>query len=398
MLADNSEMLDPGLATRRRTAADPVGFCTITLIFWTIYALTGCYRLTPYNAHVYLAYSILHGRFDLVRPPGHFEVINVAGHNYVAYGIAPSLLMLPFVALWGLDFHQALFGALLAALAVSFWWSSLGWLNFKGSERGWLTALFGLGSLFWFYGGRDGSTWSLTHITVVFGLMLAIQELVGRRRGWIIGLGFGLAVLSRQPALLSMPFFIGVLALQTTQKGQFILTNLSFASTFGGLALFDAYYNYARFGNPFDNGYRRWALKSLDVGPHCRGLFNIRYVPRNAQMYFLQLPYRVPGFPWFDPALGGFSIFLSTPALFLALATNYRDRLNLLALYCCIGIQGTSGFAEFGCRYSLDYLPFVMLLAAAGTRNLPSWMLRVVTVAGVMVEIWGIASVIYKGL
>ena len=404
MLANNSKVLGSTATAHRKSVPDPVGFWTIVAIFWMIYAISGCYRLTPYNAHVYLAYSMLHGHFDLIRPPSHFELIRIAGHDYVAYGIAPSLLMLPFVALWGLDFHQALFGAVLAAMAVGFWWSILGSLNFKGSERAWLTALFGLGSPFWFYSGRNGSTWSLSHVTVVFGLMLAIREIVGKQRGWFIGSGVGLAVLSRQPALLSLPLFMGMLGRQKTQKREFILAHLSFAFMFGGLILFDAYYNYARFGSPFDNGYRRLILNSRDIGPCSWGLFNIKYVSQNTRMYFLKLPDRLPNFPWFDPGLGGFSILVSTPALFLAIGADYHDRINLLALCCCLTIQGVyltyywSGFAQFGCRYAVDYLPFVMLLAAAGARNLPRWMLHIATLAGIIVEIWGIGWAASKGL
>ncbi len=404
MLVSNSKGLDSRATARRKPACDPVGFWTIVIIFWTVYALSGCYRFTPYNAHVYLAYSMLHGHFDLIHPPDHFELIRIAGHKYIAYGIAPSLLMLPFVALWGLDFHQALFGAVLGAMAVGFWWSILGSLNIARSERVWLTILFGLGSPFWFYSGRNGSTWSLSHVTVVFGLMLAIHEVVGHQRGWLVGLGVGLAVLSRQPALLSLPFFIGMLGRQKTWKREFVLAYLSFALVFGGLVLFDAYYNYARFGSPFDNGYRRLILNSRDIGPRSWGLFNIKYVSQNARTIFLKLPDRLPDFPWFDPGLGGFSILLSTPALFLALRADYRDRINLLALCCCLAIQGMyltyywSGFAQFGCRYSVDYLPFVMLLAAAGARNLPRWMLPTTTLAGMIVEIWGIGWAAYKGL
>jgi hypothetical protein len=400
--ADNFKVVDSTPGAQRESTPDLVGFCSIFVTFWAIYAVSGCYRFTPYNAHVYLSYSMLHGRFDLIDPPGHFELIRSAGRAYIAYGIGPSLLMLPFVACWGLDFHQALFSATLAAIAVSYWWSILGLLDFKGSERAWLTTLFGFGSLFWFYAGRNGSSWSLTQVATVFGLMLAIHEMVGRQRGWLIGLGFKLAVLSRQPVLLSLPFFIGELARQKGRKA--VLNSFSFFLTLGGLALFDAYYNYARFGSPFENGYKLLVMNSLDVGPHSWGLFNIKYVPQNIRLYFLTLPSRLQSFPWFDPGLGGLSILLTTPALFLSIGADYRDRFNWLALYCCVAIQGFyltyygTGYSQFGCRYSMDYLPFVMLLAAAGAKRFPRWMLRTVTLAGIIVEIWGIGWSTYRGL
>jgi hypothetical protein len=60
-------------------------------------------------------------------------------------------------------------------------------------------------------------------------------------------------------------------------------------------------------------------------------------VPQNARIYFLKLPERLPNFPWFNPGLDGLSILLSTPALFLSLAADYHERVNLLALFCCVG-------------------------------------------------------------
>jgi hypothetical protein len=40
----------------------------------------------------------------------------------------------------------------------------------------------------------------------------------------------------------------------------------------------------------------------------------------------------------------------------------------------------------------MDYLPFVMLLAAAGAKHFPQWMLRAVTLTGMVVEIWASAG------
>lgn len=376
----------------------------IFLLFWGIYIVTGCYRRSPFNAHVYLAYSLLHGRFDLIDPPGYFETVQFAGRSYIAYGIGPSLLMLPFVAIWGLDFHQSIFMAGLAALAVTLWWSTLARLEIQGLARGLLTVLFGLGSLFWFYSGGSGNTWSLMHVTAVFGLMLAIHEMLGEGRGWLVGIGFGIAVLSRQPVLLSLPFFVGGLWREDAKKIRDKLSKeMWFVACFGALMIFDAFYNVARFGSVVDNGYKRVVLATTDPRFLPWGLFSVNYVAENAKIYFLKLPENVPEFPWYDPTMGGFSIFISTPALFLATAADYRKIFNLLSLAACLGIQTLylfyfwSGYAQFGCRYTVDYLPFVNLLAVSGSKNRPLRTLAYVTFAGMLIEIWGIAWWRYKG-
>jgi hypothetical protein len=398
--ADGSRPVE---AAAKSPAPQAVAFLAIFILFWGVYIGTGCYQRNPFNAHVYLAYSLLHGRFDLINPPAYLETVKFSGRSYVAYGIAPSLLMLPFVAIWGLDFHQPVFMAGLAALAVSLWSSTLGRLGIHGLFRGLLTTLFGLGSLLWFYGGAKGNTWSLMHVTAVFGLTLSIHEIFGKRRGWLVGIAFGIAVLSREPVLLSLPFFVGMLWIDDSKRINGALTReMWFASCLGALIIFDAFYNAARFGSVFDNGYQRVILATTAPRFLPWGIFSFRYVPQNAHTYFLKLPENLAEFPWYDPTMGGFSVLISTPALFLAAAADYRKRSNLLALGACLGIQVIyltyfwSGYEQFGCRYTIDYLPFVNLLAASGSKNQRVRPLLSATLAGLLVEMWGIGWWRYK--
>ena len=390
---------DPeAVAVSRQPASSyehPAVFWLIVLLFWRIYETTGCYTATSYNAHVLLAWSLLHGHFYLIDPPPYVEMVTLAGRSYIAYGIGPSLLMLPLVALWGPDFNQSSFNAALGGLAVALWWSITGLLGLDYWKRIWLTLIFATGSLFCFVAGQSGNTWSLMHVTTVFGLMLAIYDVLGNRRGWVAGLGFGIAVLSRQPALLALPFFTVMLWSGAATNGtRIVKRELAFASALGLLLVFDAYYNYARFGSPFDNGYRRVVEATGGSGPW--GLFSIHYLTQNCPIYFLQLPERIAGFPWLNPTMAGFSIFISTPALYLALAGNYRERINQLALAAVVGIQAIylvyywTGYAQFGCRYTVDYLPFVMLLAAAGSKYCLNWMLALYAVIGTLIELWGL--------
>lgn len=377
----------------------------VFLVFWGLYAISGALRWTPYNAHVHLANAILHGSFALIDPPQHFEMTHVSGHSYVAYGIAPSLLMLPFVAVFGLGFHQALFSAALGAIAVALWHDTLPRIGVAGQARYWLTALFGAGSLFWFYSGQSGNTWAMMHVVAVLGLMLAIHETLGKQRGWLVGLGFGLAVLSRQPVLLSLPFFAGMLWRDDRAAGgkSFWHKGATFAAALGALLAFNAFYNAARFGTPFDNGYKRVIFDTTPSEFLRWGIFHLNYFAQEFHGYFLKLPQRLPSFPWFDPSMDGFSIFLSLPALVFALKANYRKRLDLLALAACLGILAMylfyywSGYAQFGRRYSVDFLPFCMLLIASGTRGRVTPWLVAVTLAGALVQLWGLFWWGFKG-
>jgi hypothetical protein len=368
-------------------------FCGILALFLAVYVPLN--RPTPYRASVALSHSILQGHFYLVDPMI-AEATTFHGRRYVAYGVGPSLLMLPFVAIWGLNFNQCFFGSLLAALAVSLWWAILGQLEIYGERRIWLTLLMGLGSPLWFYGAHaSGSVWTLMHLTALFGVVLGLWDATGGKRGWVAGLGLGLAVLSRQPVLLSLPFFLGMLW-DGDNWGETLRKEGWFAVALGAALAFQGYYDFARFGNPFDNGYAR----VVGATPwNSWGLFSVKYLRQNLRAYFFNFPARMPKFPWFDPGLWGFSVYISMPAIFLVLAADYRKRVNLLALSAIVAIQGLylvyywSGIAQFGDRYSMDYLPFVMLLAAMAVkeRRWLRWPLIAVTVAGAVVEIWGIA-------
>ncbi|HJU28876.1 MAG TPA: hypothetical protein VJ718_06885, partial [Candidatus Binataceae bacterium] len=369
-----AQIVQPELAEYQREAEAPakVGagagrlhderlkFAAVFATFWAIYAASGCWRRTVYDAHVYLSYSFLLGRFDLINPPDHFEMVRLGGHAYIAYGIGPSLIMLPFVAIWGLSFHQALFSAGVAALAMALWWSTLGLIPAARPKRMSLTAVIGLGSLFWFYAGESGDTWALMHVSAACGLMLALREVFGKGRGWLAGLGFGIAVLSRQPALIALPFFAGMLWRRDSDNlARNLRREFSFACLLGLLIAFDALYNHARFGSFLDNGYKRVVIETTDARFLPWGLFSFRYVPGNIATYFFRLPENLPAFPWYNPTMAGFSVFISTPALLLALAADFRKPANYLALLACASIQFLyltyywSGYAQFGCRYSI---------------------------------------------
>ena len=239
------------------------------------------------------------------------------------------------------------------------------------------------------------------HVTTVFGLMLAIYDVVGKRRGWLAGLGFGIAVLSRQPALLGLPFFIVMLwsnteiALSTKTRTQPSRSpSASYSRSTPGITSHAS-------ATRSTMAIARVIAATGGAGPW--GLFSIHYLAQNYHVYFLQLPERISGFPWLNPTMAGFTIFISTPAIYLALAANYRERINQLALAAVVAIQAVylvyywTGYAQFGCRYSVDYLPFVMILAAAGAKYCLNWMIALYAVLGTLVELWGIMWWIQHG-
>ena len=66
--------------------------------------------------YVYLADALLHGRLDLAQPPSSYDLLVVDGRAYVAGSPMPAILLLPFVAVFGVGVSDILFGIVVGAL------------------------------------------------------------------------------------------------------------------------------------------------------------------------------------------------------------------------------------------------------------------------------------------
>jgi hypothetical protein len=159
-------------------------------------------------------------------------------------------------------------------------------------------------------------------------------------------------------------------------------------------------FNQVRFGDVLEDG---WRIQ-LESGANPRfkedyqayGRTSLRYLPRNAFYYFanFELPRHKSGARTFDPY--GNSMFLVTPALLLALfAWRSRTLVTLgAALAAGVGLalllvfMGT-GWYNFGNRYLLELLPFLLLLVAAGARSRLTPVLGALVALSIVVNAWG---------
>jgi hypothetical protein len=310
--------------------------------------------------------------------------------------------------IWGLTFHQGLFACGLGAVTVAIWWRIIQHFDLEPGARFWLFLSFALGCPFWFYAGKNGATWALMHMVTLFGLAIAMLDVYGKRRGWLCGLGLGIAMLARQNVVLSLPFFAYMLIRPeqdaTTPAAAAPVSTptrreAGFIGTVAGFLAFNAAYNWARFGSPADNGYARFIL-GKDNPPF--GIFSIHYFWKNFQGYFLSLPtwdtLTVWGrtVPWLNPTYDGVNLFISYPTIFVGMFADWRQRVNQLALLTIVMIMSVymfyywSGWTQFGRRYFLDALPFLMVLVASGARRVGTDSLRRATILGILVEVWGL--------
>lgn len=349
--------------------------------------------ITP--QYVYLAYSFLHGKTNLLAlPESTFDLIYFEDKWYVPGGITPALLLLPFAAIFGRNFSDILFGVIIGALNVATMYSLLNKLVEKSSTRFWLTFLFAFGTVHWWL-ASVGSVWFNAQLVALFFMILFVRDAI-QNRPWLAGLWLGLAFLSRPPTLFSALFYF-LIILSRERTVQHIFKKLiPFGIMLIGSVTVMLTYNYLRFGNPIDFGYGYVSGSNALISTFAlSGGFNTQYMPCNIYVSLLGTPnIDLPLLPsvnrvcsylepishdfgklsnFFNPL--GMSIFLTTPALVLIFRAKLRDDLVLPAWIGIFGIlvplwmYHATGWVQFGYRYTTDFMVFLFILLSRAIKQ-----------------------------
>ncbi|MFZ5879505.1 MAG: hypothetical protein ACOY0R_09050 [Chloroflexota bacterium] len=370
----------------------------LALLFYGVSTGSKLFTQTGMEQYVYLADAFLHGHLDLVHYHGApYDLIHFEDKLYVPGALAPALLYLPFVAVFGLKVSDVLFSVAVAAVNTALMYDLLGRLGGESSpsKRVWLTVLFAAGTVHWWV-SSVGSVWFNAQVTAVLFTLLFARETLIDKRPWLAGLGLGLAALSRPTLLFAAPFFLLYNFLRRKTWRGFLLKSLPFAGAFGLALIVMLGYNFLRFGNPLEFGYGYVeGSKELTALYAKYGGFNLRYMPCNLYVSLAGLP-NLPGNPlptvnqmcpdlktpigfkritdFFNPL--GMSIFLTTPALLYAFRARLRNNpltLSALAALAAVApvvwMYHTPGYVQYGYRYLLDLLVFLMILVADGMRK-----------------------------
>jgi hypothetical protein len=315
--------------------------------------------------YVYLAASFLDRKLYFVSMPEHWhDTAAYAGRYYWPLGPLPAVLLMPFVFLWrfaSANFYQGYVSLPLSLLTC--------WLCFRLGrhcgrsqvESAWLVLAF-CGASSYFGVAVISMSWSLAQVIAIVLLFLAVYEWLGQRRWWVIGLLLGLTTTARVSAGLNIALFMGAaLFCERKEKVKAFLTlNAGFAIP----VLLLATYNFARFGSFIETGYsyqppapQDFAASSLaNVLPHLR-------------VFLLGTPVLLEGFPFVAADPLGMSVLLLSPWL-VYIGSLKMDKFNYLALANCalvlVGVLAwrSTGQLQLGYRFSLDFLPIIILLLA----------------------------------
>ncbi len=373
-----------------------------------IYSATGEGHPNDYNYYVRLSDAFLHGRLYLTDNPSWLNelVPNPSGVGYyVVYPPLPAILMIPLVAVFGLQFNQTifsiLFGAATVVLAYFVAKSVIKKTNFQGGCENryvWSAVLFGFGTIFWWL-ASNGSVWLTAQVTGTFFMLLAINESFNKARPLLIGLFLGAAYWCRLPIILGIFFFAGLIVsrqnkLRWVEKLRNSLPSLT--KLFLGAGFFVALnmaYNYARFETLFDVAY--WMIPNILEEPWFNlGLFNLAYIPQNLEPFLFGLPNFTSSPPYIDAPITGIAIWFTTPAFIFALRSKLKNTVTLSAWVAIFAIafiiftKGLSGWG-WGYRYAMDFYPFLYVLTVQGMGKKLQWYHISLIVLSVFINCWG---------
>jgi len=376
----------------------------IFIVVLTVYYFTNAQTANLFRHFVFIADAFLHGRFDILNPS--FDLgdrVIVDNKIYFQFGPVPALILLPLVYVWKTNVSQTYVSMVFGAFNAVLVFILLGRLKISGLIRKLLlTVFFALGTVH-FSAAVTGTTWFFAHIIAVFFLLLGLIENFGRKRPFLMGLYFSLAVFSRQPTFLSFPFILLFFKKDVSYR-PFFRKLLLFILGALPLFLFSAYYNFARFGNIFDDGrnfiYRQY-IRSTAQFTYARitnpgfttGMIDFRNIPLNLYTFLFMPPEISARFPYVAPSPYGLSVIITSPFFIYAFLAkrNFLIKVSWLAVLLVAIVDFLwfgQGWVQFGYRYVLDFIPFLMIPLAFGFNGISKFSIFLLFWS-VIINTWG---------
>lgn len=363
------------------------------------------------------------------------------GEGLLPFPPLPAIILMPFVAIWGLATSASTVAALLGAINVALCWRMLLRVTDRRDAAFLGTIFYGFGTVAW-YAAMLGSTWFYAHVVASTFLFIGIAAaLEGDRRerlgqaatrigGLVVprqvwaGALTGIAMLSRLTTGFGAPFFVFVGA-----GGSWWRRGVSAALGFGIPFLLLIGYTWTTTGHVFNPAYEYlYRNEYRPVSAFWNDAWAIedpRYIPQNALIMLAWPPERPieedPACDWhanlqgadllFDrecpllrPSPVGMGILFTSPAYLLGLMALLRgwrrpivagSALAVLAIALVNLMHFSQGWVQFGYRFSNDFAPYATILVTLGIAHAlrrPSGTMAAVLLvaASVAINAWGV--------
>ena len=435
-----------------------VAFASVAI---AVYLTSNPARPDFYDHFVWQADAFLDGRAEIAWPTAvgpftnHYfqDVYPIPGRpgwGLLPFPPLPAVILMPFVAVFGLATNSAVVAAVLGGINVGLCWRMLMRITQRSEAAVLATLFYGFGTVAW-YAAMLGSTWFFAHVVASTFLFLAITAAVDAEARWSAGAGrlmlrwieprqfvagllFGIAALSRLTTILGAPFF-------TLVGGGGTLVRRAFSAGLGAVipvALLLGY-NVATTGHVFHPGYEWLYQNEYTPRPELLhrddwAIEDPRYVPQNTAIMLAWPPLTPllsderctdPTHPDYSPppsGLGllfdrtcpllrpdplGMSLLLTSPGYLLAIPALRRIGRRRLVAAAALAVGAialanlmhfSQGWVQFGYRFSNDFAPFAMIPVALGIARLGVRPLTVAVVAlSMIINAWGVYWGVVQG-
>ena len=350
--------------------------------------------------------------------------------NYVSFPPFPALLMVPGAIISGKAANDVIPTLLVAALILPLALLVLRRLaDAKLSTRTvtddlWLVATLAFGSVL-FFSAVQGKVWFTAHVIGVALALVYAWASIEARHPVIAGLALGAAALTRTPMAFMFPLFLfeawrmasrrvsdeavaklgegepeasasgrmNLRAGKAAVRRAMLRPLVQFAIPVVGFAIAGMIYNHVRFGSFTEFGH-----SYLEVRQQAQieqfGLASTKYLGRNLAVALALLPEPLHKAPWFQISGHGLALWFTTPLLLTLLRPRDKTVLSLPLYVTAIAVAlpsllyQNSGWFQFGYRFSLDYMAFLVMLLAIGGRPLRA-VSKAMIVFGIVVNLFG---------
>jgi hypothetical protein len=352
--------------------------------------------LQPNNQFSWQAQSFLHGQLNINNPKRQ-DMVVIGNRLYWPNGPFPAVFLAFFQLFAGSGFHQG-YGQIVALGVLFFYLYKLTRLKgFSTYDSFFLLSAFSFGSVA--IGLiSEPSSWFFAQVVAMALLTCLLYEWETTRNYFILGVLEACIIATRPTAGLIGLYICWVLLKELRSKHHGTIHAVQFFAPVVLTVINLGLFNWARFGNPFDNGY----FTNL-VGPQSQalrqfGVFSLAHIPMNIYWYFLAGFNGVTNgsahivYPFIRYDRWGLSFFIVSPFFLYAVRTlknhsKYRGLWNVIGLTLCVLLTYfTTGWYNFGPRYTADFLPllYLLLLYALRKNRLNSFQKNLILVSSLL--------------
>lgn len=353
-------------------------------------ALIVVYDLLIPQAHqqfIFLAQAFLHGKLYLL--PGTKNLYDSSmyqGHYYWPLGPIPAVLLMPVVFFFGTHFLQGYVELLLNLLNCLLLFLIAKKITNNLVTARWLSFGYIFSSAY-IYIATFASSWFYAQVVATTLTLALLYEFLTKRRYLVMGILIGLSVATRLDLVFSTLFVLWIIVRDKSRIFQKIQQLIPLLVSLGILLVLLLFYNFLRFHNFFEQGYRYQQLHDQPlIANRAAGLWSFVHFPANIYYLFIQglepifqSGTKILKFPYITYNPWGLSIFITSPIFFWMIKAPFKDKVvqaSLIAsvaiLFILLGYYGI-GYYQYGYRYAMDLYPFLYIILAYGVRKrLPS--------------------------